>query len=119
MERISEAVKQSIFPVLPEAEVAAFATGNVLRSGAAFAVAVPEVDVVINASPKALLGRLQGRWEQGLNSAPRLDSQKLQKAAVRACTDRLVGLGGFKFRRSTFRGREPKVILVVPATLGL
>jgi len=41
------------------------------------------------------------------------------KSAIRACCDRLVSVGGFKFRRSAFRGDEPKVTLLVPASFGL
>jgi len=49
----------------------------------------------------------------------RLDVRKLQKSAIRACTDLLVSAGGFKFRRSAFRGEEPKVTLLVPASFGV
>jgi len=49
----------------------------------------------------------------------KLDVRKLQKSAIRACTDRLVSAGGFKFRRSAFRGEEPKVTLLVPASFGV
>jgi hypothetical protein len=103
---------------MPDAEVSGFAAGNIMAGGTAFGVAVPEVDVIISASPQALLGRMQGRWSEGRNLATKLDARKLQKSAIRACTDRLVGFGGFKFRRSTFRGQEPKVILIVPTSLG-
>jgi DNA polymerase sigma len=43
-----------------------------------------------------------------------LEVRKLQKSAIRACTDLLVTTGGFKFRRSAFRGEEPKVTLLTP-----
>merc|ERR1740120_199053 len=42
---------------------------------------------------------------------------KLRKSAVRACTDRLVSEAGFKFRRSAFRGEEPKVVVISPPAL--
>merc|ERR1719310_418023 len=34
------------------------------------------------------------------------------------CTDRLVASAGLKFRRSAFRGEEPRVTLLVPSALG-
>merc|ERR1719213_839603 len=49
----------------------------------------------------------------------KFDPKKLQKSAIRACTDRLVSEGGFKFRRSAFRGEEPKVTLLAPASFGI
>lgn len=92
-------------------------------------MAVPEVDLVISIRPDALLDCLQGRWakengprgpgaRRGNGALPKdLDLRKLQKSAIRACTDRLVGpFGGFKFRRSAFRESVPKVIVIAPAT---
>jgi hypothetical protein len=116
--QLARVVKRHISAVMPEAEVSGFATGNFMLGGTAFGVAVPEVDVIINVSPQALIGRMQDRWAEGRFSVAKLDTRKLQKSAIRACTDRLVGFGGFKFRRSTFRGQEPKVILIAPAALG-
>jgi hypothetical protein len=117
--KIAKKVKEMILPIIPEAEVSGFTTGNFL-SGTAFGVAVPELEVVINVSPTALFGCLQGRWSVGRHIKPsELDVRKLQKSAIRACTDRLVGNGAFKFRRSTFRGAEPKVTMLAPASLGI
>merc|ERR1719149_251717 len=65
-------------------------------------------------SHRSLLGHFH---RQG--SASPIDEKKLQKSAIRACTDRLVSAGGFKFRRSAFRGEEPKVTLLVPASFGV
>lgn len=113
VERIARAVQRVIAPIIPEAEVSGFASGNI-SGGTAFGVAVPEVDIVINVNPTALLGRLQGRW-RARGAAERLDAQKLRKSAIRACTDRLVGTGAFKFRRSAFRGPEPKVTIIAPS----
>lgn len=115
-------VKKAIRTIIPEAEVAGFASGS-LASGTAFGVAVPEVDIVISASPASLLSRLQRRWvpysAQGstttIGNGRALDSRKLHKSAIRACTDKLVGSGTFKFRRSAFRGQEPKVTVIAPA----
>jgi len=112
--QIAQRVRQTMQAMIPEIEVNGFANGN-LTSGKAFGVAVPEVDIVANISPHVLLMRLHGRSPQG--SASQVDVKKIQKAALRACTDRLVA-GGFKFRRSAFRGEEPKITMLVPAPLG-
>eukprot|EP00408_Alexandrium_pacificum_P008781 CAMPEP_0171218322 /NCGR_PEP_ID=MMETSP0790-20130122/33140_1 /TAXON_ID=2925 /ORGANISM="Alexandrium catenella, Strain OF101" /LENGTH=562 /DNA_ID=CAMNT_0011684137 /DNA_START=101 /DNA_END=1789 /DNA_ORIENTATION=+ len=120
--QIAQDVKKAIRSIIPEAEVTGFASGG-LAIGTAFGVAVPEVDIVISASPSALMGRLQGRWVQapgnGLGAARHLDARKLHKSAIRACTDKLVGTGTFKFRRSAFRVQEPKVTVIAPAPLGV
>mmetsp|Transcript_74092 Transcript_74092/g.165774 ORF Transcript_74092/g.165774 Transcript_74092/m.165774 type:complete len:516 (-) Transcript_74092:105-1652(-) len=113
---IARTVKRLISPILPEAEVDGFACGSIL-GGTAFGVAVPEVDIVITVSPDVLLGRLQGRWGDARSASWRIDAWKLQKSAIRACTDRLVGNGSFKFRRSAFREQEPKVTIIAPAGL--
>jgi len=42
----------------------------------------------------------------------------VRKRAIRTFTDRLVAQGGFKFRRSAFRGEDPKVTLLAPTSLG-
>jgi DNA polymerase sigma len=78
---------------------------------------VPDIDVVINVSPAVLARRLQGRLTRGGLNAVRLDPRKLQKAAIRACTDELTTTGGLKFRRSAFRGEDPKVTLLAPSSL--
>merc|ERR1719169_332223 len=81
---------------------------------------VPEVDLVVSINPDALPGQLQGRLSRtGGASTAQLDARKVQKSAIRACTDKLVSACGFKFRRSAFRGQEPKVTLLAPASLGL
>jgi len=115
---VADFVEQRIKPLIPEVEVLGFASGDLVR-GTAFGVAVPEVDIVVNVSPHILVQRLQGRFSKGSFSTMRLDVRKLQKSAIRACTDRLVSAGGFKFRRSAFRGEEPKVTLLVPASFGV
>lgn len=115
---VADFVEQRIKPLIPEVEVLGFASGDLVR-GTAFGVAVPEVDIVVNASPHILVQRLQGRFSKGTISSMKLDVRKLQKSAIRACTDQLVSAGGFKFRRSAFRGEEPKVTLLVPASFGV
>jgi len=77
------------------------------------------MEVVATASPHILIEHLQGRLSKGGLSLAKLDARKLQKSAIRACTDQLVSVGGFKFRRSAFRGLEPKVTLMAPQSLGV
>merc|ERR1719261_2336308 len=114
--KLASRVRQAIRPLIPEVEVVGFASGDLARCRA-FGVAVPEVDIIANVNPSVLAERLGGRMNY--TNAMRLDSRKLQKSAIRACCDRLVSVGGFKFRRSAFRGDEPKVTLLVPASFGL
>merc|ERR550514_2187257 len=95
-----------------------FASGDISR-GHAFGVAIPEVDIVVSVDPKAIVSRLRCRLAKGSQTSELLDMRKLQKSAIRAFTDLLVSKGGFKFRRSAFRGQEPKVTLLAPASLGL
>jgi len=114
--QLARVIQQTMQSVIPEIEVHGFANGN-LTFGRAFGVAVPEVDIVANISPQVLFNRLHGRSSH--STPAQLDEKKLQKSAIRACTDRLVASGGFKFRRSAFRGSEPKVTLLAPASLGL
>jgi len=116
-------VKSTLQALLPEVEVVSFASGG-LKGGTAYGVAVPEVDIVANISPIVIVERLRVRLPQGGGAAlgrsqyiGKLDARKLQKSAIRACTDRLVSHGGFKFRRSAFRGQEPKVTLLAPSAL--
>lgn len=114
--KLASRVRQAIRPLIPEVEVVGFASGDLSRNKA-FGVAVPEVDIIANVNPSVLAERLGGRMNY--SNAMKLDSRKLQKSAIRACCDRLVSVGGFKFRRSAFRGDEPKVTLLVPASFGL
>mmetsp|Transcript_21899 Transcript_21899/g.37480 ORF Transcript_21899/g.37480 Transcript_21899/m.37480 type:complete len:586 (+) Transcript_21899:133-1890(+) len=121
VKQLAKLVEQVIRPVLPEVEVVGFASGNFAR-GKAFGVAVPEVDIIASISPAALARRLQQRSGFGTdsrNDAVPSDPWKLQKWAIRMCTDRLVATGDFKFRRSAFRGQEPKVTLLASASTGI
>lgn len=111
---ISRYVKGLLEGTLPEAEVMSFASSAIGR-GTAFGVAVPECDIIVHIPPQAIMTRLQNR----LVKDAKIDPRKLQKSAIRACTELLVGKGGFKFRRSAFRGREPKVTLVSPPSSAL
>eukprot|EP00933_Yihiella_yeosuensis_P053210 TRINITY_DN51405_c0_g1_i1.p1 TRINITY_DN51405_c0_g1~~TRINITY_DN51405_c0_g1_i1.p1 ORF type:complete len:568 (-),score=107.08 TRINITY_DN51405_c0_g1_i1:62-1765(-) len=110
--------RKSIQDIFPNIEVAVFVIGDVLR-GTAFGVAVPEIDMVATADPEDLIHQLQGRLSKGGLSKARVDERKLQKSAIRACTDQLVAGAGFKFRRSAFRCQEPKVTLMASAALGV
>jgi len=115
-QQLAQSAKTAIQQVFPEVEVQGFASGDVAR-GTAFGVAVPELDIVASASPHLLVQHLQGRLSKGGLSMAKLDTRKLQKSAIRVCTDFLVSEGGFKFRRSAFRGQEPKVTLMAPPSL--
>jgi hypothetical protein len=116
--KLAAVMGKTIKSIIPEVEMFGFASGN-LNFGKAFGVAVPEVDIVATVSPQALFSRLHGRTGRSSSTFEDLDPKKLQKSAIRTCTDRLVSAGGFKFRRSAFRGQEPKVTLLVPASVGL
>jgi len=107
--RLARRIKQAIQASIPEVEVVGFASGSLARNKA-FGVAVPEVDIVANIDPAVLMRQFH---------LARADPHKLRKTAIRACTECLVSSGGFKFRRSAFRGEEPKVTLLAPASFGL
>mmetsp|Transcript_27638 Transcript_27638/g.44424 ORF Transcript_27638/g.44424 Transcript_27638/m.44424 type:complete len:512 (+) Transcript_27638:90-1625(+) len=115
VEKLIKYVKVVLQAVLPEVDVTGFAHGS-LKRGTAFGVAVPEVDIVASATPAMLAQSMRQRqW----NGRPQnVDARKLQKSAIRACTEQLVSAGGLKFRRSAFRGDEPRVTLLVTPSLG-
>jgi len=115
VQHIVRAAERSLRPLLPEADIVGCASGNI-KGKRAFGVAIPEVDIVMTVSPTDLVGRLQTRLPNGAHLA-KLDAKKLQKAAIRACADQLVSAGGFKFRRSAFKGEEPKFTLLAPASV--
>jgi DNA polymerase sigma len=106
--KLARRIELAIKPMIPEVEVVGFASGSVGRNKA-FGVAVPEVDIVAHVSPNVLMRAAHRN----------ADARKLRKSAIRSCTERLVSSGGFKFRRSAFRGEEPKVTLLAPASFGL
>jgi len=110
-------VKQSLTAMIPEMEVIGLASGN-FACGTAFRVAVPEVDIVLRVDPNVLVSRLRGMEPVSTSRTRTPDLAKLQKSAIRACTDQLVSGQDFKFRRSAFRGWEPKVTLLARAGLG-
>lgn len=118
VDRLAEAIKLFLSNTLPEAEVLGFTSGDLSRRKA-FGVAVPDVDIVINISPDDMAKRLNARPQKTQLLASKPDARKLQKSAIRMCTDKLVSAGGFKFRRSAFSGNEPKVTLLAPAELGI
>eukprot|EP00928_Gymnodinium_smaydae_P084487 TRINITY_DN6775_c0_g1_i1.p1 TRINITY_DN6775_c0_g1~~TRINITY_DN6775_c0_g1_i1.p1 ORF type:complete len:520 (+),score=76.93 TRINITY_DN6775_c0_g1_i1:124-1683(+) len=111
MVALADAAKKSLRDLLPDADVMAFASGDMMR-GTAFGVAVPEVDIILNAEPNVIADGLRVRTARPIPRAAQLDARKLQKSALRACTDELVAGGVFKFRRSAFKGMEPKVTLL-------
>jgi hypothetical protein len=112
--QITQTVRRVIRPIINDVEVYGFASGNI-TNGKAFGVAVPEVDIVISVSMSTLQRWLNKRPNATSCEDPIVSQQKVQKSAIRAFTDRLVGNGGFKFRRSAFRGSEPKVTLIAPS----
>jgi len=116
VKELARTVLQTIQPTFPQAEVTGFSTGD-LACHTSIGMAVPEVDIVVGINPDALPAQLRGRLERtGGASTDQLDARKVQKSAIRACTDHLVSAGGFKFRRSAFKGQEPKITLLAPST---
>lgn len=99
---IARSIKRCLGSAVADAEILAFSCSNPFKSQA-FGVAVPEVDIIIHTP--------------GVSHAhvKTVDTSKLQKSIIRTCTDRLVANGDFKFRRSGFRGSEPKVTLLAPS----
>lgn len=106
-------IKRTIAGSFPDANVMGVAFGDVSRR-TAFAVAVPELHIIVNVTPSMLLQGLQER----MRGTSRPDGHKLQKMAVQACTSLLLHQGHFKFRRSAFTSSEPKVTLIAPPFIG-
>eukprot|EP00448_Togula_jolla_P035592 CAMPEP_0170621634 /NCGR_PEP_ID=MMETSP0224-20130122/28703_1 /TAXON_ID=285029 /ORGANISM="Togula jolla, Strain CCCM 725" /LENGTH=493 /DNA_ID=CAMNT_0010947901 /DNA_START=93 /DNA_END=1574 /DNA_ORIENTATION=- len=116
---VVSSARAAIQLVIPEAEILGFASGNPMFNKA-FAMAVPEIHIVMKASSAVLLRRLESRFTRGGSINYRPDGKKLHKCAIRTCTEQLASEAGFKFRRSAFVGDDPKVCLLVPPTvLGL
>mmetsp|Transcript_29653 Transcript_29653/g.53972 ORF Transcript_29653/g.53972 Transcript_29653/m.53972 type:complete len:632 (-) Transcript_29653:190-2085(-) len=115
VQEIAQDIKKTILSVLPYADVCGFTNGEVSR-GTAYGVAVPEVDIVVNLPPHILVRTVQAHVSK-VNFTGKVDDRRLHKSAIRMCTDLLVTSGGFKFRRSAFRGRDPKVTLMAPRSL--
>jgi len=113
VDRLAEAIRFMLSSTISEVEVTGFASSDLSR-GRANGVAVPDVDIVINVSPAVMASKLAQRPGKSTT-----DPRMLQKWALRLCADKLVSVGGFKFRRSGFRGNEPKMTLLVPAELGI
>mmetsp|Transcript_52586 Transcript_52586/g.94404 ORF Transcript_52586/g.94404 Transcript_52586/m.94404 type:complete len:481 (+) Transcript_52586:185-1627(+) len=132
VESLADDIRRNLQEVVPEVKVTGFSSGDLIQGSA-----LPEVDIVVNVSQEVLIARSFGRVSglDALRSPSRpieksaasssvasftgLDAKKLQKSAIRSLTDRLVARGGYKFRRSAFRGLEPKVTLLAPAALGI
>lgn len=105
-QRLVETVKRAIQPLFPEADVCGFVSGE-LEGSRAFRVAVPDIELVVSVPPELLRQKLLGKVER------KLDKQ-LEKVAIRCIAETLVSSCGFKFRRSAFRGEEPKLTLLAP-----
>jgi hypothetical protein len=114
--QLAQIAQSRLRKLIPDVQVMGTACGCV-GGNTAFGVAVPEVDIVVSASPADLMARLP--LQQEPRSTNDVDARKLQKSAIRSCTDCLVASGTFKFRRSAFRSLEPKVTLLAPGTLGV
>lgn len=117
-QELAEYAQTIIRETFPAAQVQGIANADVLR-GTAFGVAVPEMDLVVSCDSESLAAQLQGRLAKGGMPKARMDARKIQKSAIRACTDILVAEAGFKFRRSAFRCDEPKVTLMGPGTMSV
>lgn len=117
-EGLAQLIQKALCTFIPEVEVSGFSTGSLMCSKA-FGVAVPDVDIVVTVPNEALIHRLRSRFSHGGLEAVRNDPRKLQKSAIRACTDELVLNAGFKFRRSAFRREEPRVTILAPPSLGV
>eukprot|EP00427_Karlodinium_veneficum_P033400 CAMPEP_0169185762 /NCGR_PEP_ID=MMETSP1016-20121227/1980_1 /TAXON_ID=342587 /ORGANISM="Karlodinium micrum, Strain CCMP2283" /LENGTH=470 /DNA_ID=CAMNT_0009261509 /DNA_START=35 /DNA_END=1447 /DNA_ORIENTATION=+ len=116
VKELARSVQQTIRSALPEAEVVGVSSGD-LAGKCSLGMGDPEVELIIFVNPDALPSQLKSRlFRSGAAFPAELDARKVQKSAIRACTDRLVSTGGFKFRRSAFRGQEPKVTLLAPAS---
>lgn len=109
VQQVAATINASIRHLFPGVEVVGFASTD-FRSSSAFGVAAPDVEVVIKVNSDVLTGRCWPR--DGGHYAT--DMHKLQKSAIRSITERLVSDSGFKFRRSAFRGSEPRVTLLAP-----
>lgn len=114
VQQVVHFVKKSLMPLVPEAEVLGCVSSD-FSCGAACRVAVPEVEIVVRVDPRILHTQFCSR--RSPNEMP--DARRAQKLATRACMDRLVATGHFKFRRSAFRGLEPRVTLLVATSLGI
>eukprot|EP00927_Polykrikos_kofoidii_P083004 TRINITY_DN83_c0_g1_i7.p1 TRINITY_DN83_c0_g1~~TRINITY_DN83_c0_g1_i7.p1 ORF type:complete len:573 (-),score=75.39 TRINITY_DN83_c0_g1_i7:144-1862(-) len=119
IDKLVNVVTANLKRIDPSVQVVGFASGD-LKRGKAFGVAVPNVDLVVTVSFHALARcdkQSQNRStvsNHSSGSSARVDAAKLHKSAIRAFTEHLVWGGGFKFRRSAFRGLDPKVTLLSP-----
>jgi len=135
VEKLANDIRRALQEVVPEVQVTGFTSGD-QSQGASYGSAMPEVDIVVNVSQDVLIARSFGKVSgldvlrspsrvgvaarsDSVASFTGLDAKKLQKSAIRSLTDRLVARGGYKFRRSAFRGLEPKVTLLAPPSLGI
>jgi len=118
VQELAQRVKRRLQEMIPEVEVVGIVSGDISR-GTAFAVAVPEVEIIVEVGHRQLVAGLQKQVRKNTIPPSRLEPRKLQKLAVRLCTDYLVQSGCYKFRRSAFRAMEPKVTLMAPPMTGI
>jgi len=116
VQKLVHIAKQVVQPLSPDARVLSFVCGNP-ACNRAYGVAVPDVELVINEKPSVLLQQLHGKLTSANYMAVQRNPDKLQKAAIRMYTDELVAKAGFRFRRSSFSGQDPKVTLIAPSSV--
>jgi len=107
-QHIHASIAKAVGKILPNVSVVVMLGGNPLRGGRRD-VSVPEVDVVALADDSSLSEE---------DTAGRL---KHLKTTLRSCTNAIVYRSAdFRFRRSAFKGPEPKVTLLaqLPAWMG-
>jgi len=107
LKQLEQFVRQAASSIMPGVEVASFLHASPSATKA-FGVAVPDVELVL----KMDLLRLPSL--RGKSAAKQDDSLKLQKYAIRELIHHLVSKHSFKFRRSAFRCKDPKVTLITP-----
>lgn len=118
VQRIALEAQRAIQLKCPDARVSGYALGNPV-AGKAFGVAVPEVELVVTASPDALTRWLNMPFlKHGEGETPLEELHlKFNKAAIRACAKQLASTRQFKFRRTQLSVEDPRITMLVPATV--
>jgi len=118
VQQLAKYVQKELNKVVPDADVMGFTFSDLLRR-TAFGVAVPEVDIIVCLKPHSMQNFSASRSLPQSSMSNEQYVGKIKKMAIRTCTEHLVNSAGFKFRRSAFRGQEPKVTLLAPADLSI
>jgi hypothetical protein len=101
---LSRKVQTALGKSFPEVRVSGYAQCNPCQNKA-FATAIPDIEMVASVEQHDLVKRLGSKYAN-------VDQRCLHKIAIRSCTDVLSSSADFRFRRSAFKGSEPKVTLV-------